>query len=144
VNQARKFSRCESGASLVEFAVVAPFLILLLIGLIDLGRYTYDGILAANAARAGVQYGAQNLQTAVDATGIENAAVADAQSLPNLSASPSPYCLVGGAVSSCTTAGAVPYIKVVATGTFTPLIKYPGIPSSVQVTGSAVLRIETK
>jgi Flp pilus assembly protein TadG len=140
----RRFTRCEAGASLVEFAIVLPFLVLLLIGLIDFGRYTYDGILAANAARAGVQYGAQTLVTADDIAGIKSAALADAQSLPGLTASPTPYCLVNGVVGSCTTAGAVPYIKVVTSGTFTPLIKYPGIPASVPVTASALMRVETE
>ncbi len=134
----------ESGASLVEFALVAPFLALLLIGMIDFGRYTYDGILAANAARAGVQYGAQSLITAVDTTGIEKAAIADAGSLPNLSASPQPYCLANGAIASCTTSGAVPYVKVVTSGTFTPLIKYPGLPASLSITGTAVMRVESQ
>lgn len=140
--RAGRFARCDSGASIVEFAVLLPFLAFLLVGLIDFGRYTYCGILAANAARAGVQYGAQNLQTAEDTTGIKNAALKDAQNLPNLQASPSPYCLSAGAVAACTTSGAVPYLKVVASGTFTPLIKYPGLPNQIIVTGSAIERIE--
>ena len=50
-DRTRTLVRCESGTSLVEFAIVLPFLALLLIGLIDFGRYTYDAVLAANAAR---------------------------------------------------------------------------------------------
>ncbi|HEY1883597.1 MAG TPA: TadE/TadG family type IV pilus assembly protein [Candidatus Cybelea sp.] len=136
--------KCDSGASLVEFAVVLPFLALLLIGLIDFGRYMYAGIVIANAARAAVQYGAQTPETAADTTGMKNAAIADAGGLPNVSASPLPYCLVNGVSGSCSTAGAVTYIKVVTSGTYTPLIRYPGLPASVPVSGSAVMRVESE
>jgi Flp pilus assembly protein TadG len=129
---------------MVEFAIVLPFLALLLIGLIDFGRYMYAGIVVANAARAGVQYGAQNLQKAADTTGMKNAAIADAGTLPNVSPSPTAYCLVGGSSGSCGAAGAVPYVKVVTTGTYTPLIHYPGLPASLTVSGSAIMRVESE
>ena len=78
----KRLIRSEGGTSAVEFAIVAPVLIFLLIGLIDVGRYTYYGILAANAARAGAQYGAQSVYTAIDSPGMQNAALADGQNLP--------------------------------------------------------------
>lgn len=137
----RTLRKCDSGASLVEFAIVLPFLALLLIGLIDFGRYMYAGIVVASAARAGVQYGAQNLQKAADTAGMKSAALADAGSLPNVSPSPSAYCLVGGVSGSCGSSAAVPYVKVVTTGTYTPLIRYPGLPASLTVTGTAIMRV---
>jgi Flp pilus assembly protein TadG len=141
VNQARRLAKSEGGAALVEFAVILPVLALLLTGLIDFGRYMYDGIVAANAARAGAQYGAQNLFTAADTTGMKNAALQDAQNLANLSATPSSFCMSGSTVVTCGTAGAVAYVQVNTTGTFTPLIKYPGLPATVNLSGSAVLRV---
>jgi Flp pilus assembly protein TadG len=143
-DRTRTLVRCESGTSLVEFAIVLPFLALLLIGLIDFGRYTYDAVLAANAARAAVQYGAQNLQKAEDKLGMKAAAAADAPNLPGLTVTPNPYCSVSGVNATCTTAGAVAYVQVVATGNFTPLVKYPGLPSTVTVTGSALMRVENQ
>jgi Flp pilus assembly protein TadG len=140
----RALLRCESGTSLVEFAIVLPFLALLLLGLIDFGRYTYDGILAANAARAAVQYGAQNLQKAADVPGMKAAAVADAGSLSGLTVTPNGYCSVSGSNGLCTTSGAVAYVQATATGLFYPLIKYPGLPSQVSVTGYALMRVENQ
>jgi Flp pilus assembly protein TadG len=140
----RALVRCESGTSLVEFAIVLPFLAILLIGLIDFGRYTYDAILAANAARAAVQYGAQNLQSARDTLGMTAAGAADAKGLSGLLVTPTGYCSVSGVTSPCTTSGAVAYVKVVASGTFYPLVSYPGLPSSVVVTGSALMRVENQ
>ena len=45
--------KSQRGSAMVEFAVVLPMLAMLMIGLIDVGRYTYFAIMAAHAARAG-------------------------------------------------------------------------------------------
>jgi Flp pilus assembly protein TadG len=136
--------RSESGAALVEFAVVAPVLLLLLLGLIDFGRYMYDGILAANAARAGAQYGAQTMITAANSAGMQNAAYADAQNLPGMTVNNATYFCANssGTTVTCGTAGAIAYVKVTTTGQFTPIIKYPLLPSSVPVSGSSIIRVE--
>ena len=65
-NAARSLAACESGSALAEMAIVLPLLVLLLIALIEVGRYGNYTIRAGNAARAGVQYGAQNTITAAD------------------------------------------------------------------------------
>ena len=68
---------------MIEFALILPVLALLLIGVIEIGRFTYFSVLAANAARAGAQYGAQGPTTAGDSTGMIAAATQDGQSLSN-------------------------------------------------------------
>ena len=72
-------SRGERGTSLLEFALVLPILLLLLLGVIEIGRYAEMSIQVASAARAGAQYGAQNLATAADSPGIQTAALRDSQ-----------------------------------------------------------------
>jgi Flp pilus assembly protein TadG len=143
-----KAFRSDSGASLVEFAVLAPVMLLLLIGLIEIGRFAYFSILAANGARAGVAFAAQNLSTAIDTTGIQNAAVQDAQNLSQFTAKPNFYCLSSSGTSvTCPAAGATPapgevyWVQVQVTGTFNSLFKYPGIPQSVLVSGTSTMRI---
>jgi Flp pilus assembly protein TadG len=135
---------------MVEFALVAPVLLFLLVGLVDVGRYTYDGILAASAARAGVQYGTQNVSTAADVAGIKNAALQDALNMPNLSIANGivvqHLCSVSGAapvacVAGSSGTGTVYYVKVQVTGTFSSLVNYVGIPSTVPVSGSAIMRV---
>lgn len=145
---ARKLVRSEAGASLVEFAILAPVLIFLLIGVIDVGRYTYDGILAANAARAGVQYGALSQKNWSDLTGMQTAALNDAQNLTGLTATPTHFCTLAGVVTTCPAQGAsstppptlVYYVEVDTSGPFYPLVQYPGIPS-ITVSGKAVMRV---
>lgn len=51
-------SRSQSGQTMLELALLLPFLLLLLFGVIEMGRYMYISILVANAARAGAAYGA--------------------------------------------------------------------------------------
>src|SRR5689334_11227415 len=77
--QSRAGFRSESGQGLLEVALVTPLLLLLLLGVVDLGRYAYEAILVGNAARAGAGYGAQNPYTAGDPTGICDAASDDFQ-----------------------------------------------------------------
>lgn len=134
-------SKSESGTALVEFALVAPVLVILLIGLIDFGRYMYDGILAANAARAGAAYGAQTLRTADDNVGMTAAAQSDSQGIA-LTVNPGHVCMVNNAPVSCGTTNETVYVQVNTTGTFVPLVTYPGLPSSVTVKGSSMMRVE--
>jgi Flp pilus assembly protein TadG len=146
-------SRNESGQALVEVAILLPVFILLLVGAIDFGRFAYDGILIGNAARAGVQYGALNLVTVTDAAGMQTAAVDDMQSIAGARATASaPYCACASAPSvinvSCTSTTVcsgsdhrLTYAKVVATGTFSPWIAYPGLPRSITITRTAVMQV---
>lgn len=158
----RTLMRNERGTSLLELALITPLLLLLLLGIIEIGRYAELSILVANAARAGVQYGAQNLATAADNTGIHNAALNDGQNVPGLTVSPpsngyvppsgtTSYVLCGcsdtaltgtcPAVGCSSPAHPLVYVQVDTTGTFGSLFRYPGIPSSISVNGSAAMRV---
>ncbi|MGH9775085.1 MAG: TadE/TadG family type IV pilus assembly protein [Candidatus Acidiferrales bacterium] len=144
----------QSGSSLVELAFLLPLLSLLLLGTIDLGRLAYMSIELASAARAGVQYGQQNISSSQDITGMQAAALNDAPDLVgaangNLSAVASFLCQCsdGSSVSpgcttppSCSGTHMVNYVKVVTSATFKPWIPYPGIPSSLPMNGLAVMR----
>ena len=143
--------RNESGTSLIEFALTAPFLCLLLIGIVEIGRFTFFAILAANAARAGAQYASQNLGTAVNAPQIQSAALQDAQSLSNWQVTATPLCSTGGAPPiQCNGTGTAPsesmvyYVKVQVAGTFTSLLNYPGIPNSFPITATAIMPVTSQ
>jgi len=60
--------RSERGANLVEAALVVPILILILAGVVDLGRAFYSYIAIANAAREGARAGARFTCLSGDAT----------------------------------------------------------------------------
>ncbi len=150
----RRLLRCENGASMIEFAVIAPFLVLVFMGLIELGRYAYYSILASHAARAAVAYGSENTTSAEDFAGMRRAAVADAGGL-------AVWTTAGqGAITSQTSvrstaerwppaASADPrrrrntvyYVSATVTGRFNTLIHYPALPDQVWVSGSSTMRV---
>jgi Flp pilus assembly protein TadG len=144
----RRLARADGGTGLIEFAFALPVLLFLLIGLIDVGRYTYLGVLAQHAARAGVQYGSQSVMSAVSTAAIQNAALQDAQGLSSWQVAHTIICTVNSEPSQCpvnntnaVSPNLVYYVQVQVTGTFNPLVSYPGIPSSIPVTGTAQMRI---
>lgn len=67
----------ENGQALIELALTLPLLLLILVGMLDLGRVYYAQITITNAAREGARYGASSPFTDSD---IKAAAVAEAAS----------------------------------------------------------------
>src|SRR5438477_12753384 len=55
--------RCRGGAAAMEFALMAPVLVTMVLGCVDFGRFAYNYIAVTNAARAGAAYGAMNNYT---------------------------------------------------------------------------------
>lgn len=86
----RRKARGDHGATLVEFAIIAPLLFLLLFGVIEFGRViaTYTGVMTA--AREGARYGSTvgdspttpGLPRYLDCQGIRSAAMARAVLVP--------------------------------------------------------------
>jgi Flp pilus assembly protein TadG len=141
----------QRGASIVEMAYFMPFLLLLLIGVIDFGRAYYLSIEVANAAYAGAQYGVQNSGDTVGH--IQSAATNDANDVPGISATATLGCECSNdaatAQSPCTSAPPtctgsntlVQYVQVTTTATYTPLFPWPKLPSSFPLSGNAKLRL---
>ncbi len=153
----------QSGQSLVEFAIMLPLLLLLVLGVIEIGRYAYVGILVGNAARAGVAYGSQSHITAGDITGITAAVNNDYQNNGNFRDNNNNVitaltvtkaydcgCDNSGTISvvGCNTVcpigqHLVVSLQVTASGNFSSLFRYPGIPTPLSVSRTATMRIGT-
>ena len=147
--------RSESGQSLIEVALLLPFLVLMMLGVIELGRYAYIGILVGNAARAGAAYGIESLPQSVDTVNISLAAQNDfqnnGQSGLTVTSSVSCGCDSGGSVTSSACIGAgsgscasghwVVIVSVTASGTFNSLFNYPGISSSITISRTSSMRV---
>jgi Flp pilus assembly protein TadG len=156
----RRLSRIrhpQSGQSLLELAFLVPLLLLLALGVIEVGRYAYIAILVGNAARAGTAYGTQSLPQSVDTVGITTAADNDfqnnGQNVGDLAITSSVSCGCDGsgtvAAAACTGVGAgtcasghwVVVLSVTASGTFSSLFNYPGIPASITVSRTSSMRV---
>ena len=68
----RKFRDSERGQSLVEFAMILPFFLVLLFALVDFGRAFYTWLLVTNAAREGARAAAVQMDSAAIDTRIYN------------------------------------------------------------------------
>ena len=159
----------QSGQAMLEVALVLPILLILALGVIEIGRYAYIVILVGNAARAGADYGAQSHLQSIDTTGIQNAAYYDfagttssstiktnGQLYSNLTVTSAVSCGCdsGGTITSygcttatyanagtCATGNWVVVVSVTASGTFNSLFRYPGIPATLSVSKTASIPV---
>lgn len=145
----RTLASAAGGNSAVEFAFIAPILIYLFIGAIDFGVGIYRQMQVKQAAQAGAGYAVVN---GFNSTAVSQAVV-NATSFSGVSANPAPtsYCGCATATSvvpaTCGTActdGTMPgtYVGVYSSGQYTPLLRYPYVPSSFSLSGKAEVRIQ--
>ena len=144
----------ESGQTLIELAVSAPLLLHMLLGMVEFGRMTYAAIEVSNAARAAAQYGAANGGALSDSSGMLNAAQTDALDMPSSPSlawvtgypTTSCYCANAKATSvSCNSISSTTCVGSHLEGTITvklqvayaPLIHWPGLPTTITLTGYA-------
>jgi Flp pilus assembly protein TadG len=136
----------ENGSAMAELVIAIPILLLLAMGVADYARIYYAGITVANAAEAGVHYGVARTGTSVVDSMIMAARLdAGSMTLDSVAAGQTCRCPGTGVVScglgTCGTYG-VPqiYDSVWVQKNVALVIRYLGLPSSVTVTRSAVLR----
>lgn len=140
----------RGGSSFIETAILIPALLVVCCGTMDFARIVYAGIEIANAARAGVQYGALTPGNSGDTTGMAQAAVNDAADLglSNVTATARNFCGCNsgtGEVSCSTTScGTTPsgYVSVTANYTFNTLLHMPGLPQTIVLTRTAKMRAQ--
>lgn len=141
--------RSQTGAAVIEMAVITPLLLLMVLGVADFGRVLYRAITLSHAARAGAAYGAQSNWFTVDAAGIQQAAEEDAQNIGAITVTSQPVCeCTGGTPVSCTGGSCAGYgvprvfVQVTTTQTFQTVVPYPGIPNTVSLTRTAKVRVQ--
>lgn len=141
----RLFFQSESGSSLVELGVAMPVLFLLLMGVIDFGRAYYLANEVAGAAHAGAVYGSQY---PTDVSGMANAVKLDAPDVPGIGASVVWGCecsdgsnqIAGCSSTPSCPANIVYYVQVRASAPYSPILPWPGIPSSLTLADTATMR----
>jgi Flp pilus assembly protein TadG len=134
---------------MVELAVALPILILMAVGIMDYGRVFFTSIAVSNAARAGAEWGAQNLGVNSDKfTQMGDFAKLEGAQAGTINVSANRTCRCGVTVVTCSTASdcgggygpAAEYIEVTASKTVALLIKYPGLPTSINISRTATFR----
>ena len=138
------------GVAGVEFAFFATALILLTVSALEFGMGFYRKMQVYDAAQAGAQYVIKNGYTSSSSV---TSAVTSATANSEITASPAPSQSCGCPAASgitATTCGnscadgtlAATYVTVSASGTYTPILSYPGLLSSYTFTSAATVRIK--
>jgi Flp pilus assembly protein TadG len=120
--------RHERGAAAVEFALVLPILLVILLGIIDFGLYVYSDLQLTHSARDAVRY--LSLGDVADASAVVDGLIAD----------PPPQTSVSGGV---TTGSPLGPCSVSVAGTYhclTPLPALIGIGQDLSINVSATMR----
>lgn len=107
-----RFRRRRQGQSLVELGVALPFVLLLMLGTLDLGRMFFDYIELRNAVREAAAYGSRN---PTDTAGIKSRVTSHGGFAAGATVSDPAF------TGSCTTVGATGEITVSASRVFVPL-----------------------
>ena len=140
----------RTGIAAIEFAIVIPLLMLLFVGLVDLGIGVYRSMEVKEAAQAGAQYAVVN---GFNASAISTA-VTSATRYASIAASPAPteFCgcpsntgvtnaACGSTCSSGYTAGT--YVTASAAATYYPSLLYSSLfPKSFALTAQSTVRIK--
>ena len=153
-----KLLQCERGTGFIEFAITLPLLVTLVMGIVEVGRYTAFSVRVSNAAHAGAQFAqSQGERTAYDSTDIFNAACQDSGFTCSSTASnnvmvisSSVVCTYsdGSADATCAEPGTGStlqrkmYAQVTTSATFTPLLNYPLFPNNVPVSATTVMQVD--
>jgi Flp pilus assembly protein TadG len=156
--KARRCSSSKQGQSTIEFALVVPVLIVLLLVVADFGQVLFVSIAVNNAARAGAQFGSQTNTNAANSTGIQRAACND-YGVSNLGAcqsilspttsqctclSLSPQTPANCAASYCANSPQATYVTVNTSASFSTILalQFLGIPSTMTLTGKAIMQVQ--
>ena len=130
------FWSCDRGQALVELALTAPVLIILVLGAVDFGRVYYAQVAVTNAAQNGATYASQDTTAATDTAGIKAAAMADMGDLLNTSPTNPDVTVATGADPQ----GRL-YADVTIEYTFSTIFPWPGLADSFSVDRTVRARV---
>ncbi len=140
--------RHRAGNVTIEFGFVILFMATLAVGAYDFGNLGYQKIALTSAARAGAQYGVQDLVTAADTVGMVQAArndAADTDEELNITARQYCSCPSQGEVSCSVICDddsfSYMYVEVTAEEQIDLLFPYPYVTSPQSVASTNTMRV---
>ena len=137
----------DSGAAAVEFSFIAPLLILLIVGLVDMGNYIRNRMKLEQISRASVDFILQggeeaNIQQEVLTYYVGEEANTYALSTERICTCEDGVAHECGAITCGQGDHSRQYVQVSVDKTFSTLFPYPGIPSEISLSGSARMRLD--
>ena len=147
----KTFGRCwrgERGVAALELGLMTPFLVLFLVGVVELGTAAYEAMQAQNAAEAGAIYA---VHQGYDDTDAIEAAVEGATENDDVSASVEQFCACpsesGLITTDCDSAcdddnAPGQYVQIQAEVTHVALLSFPGFSVPETLRGTSLVRVE--
>jgi len=161
----KRFFSDTQGGALVEVALSAPLMVVMMVGAFELGRLAHHSIEVENAARAGSSYGSMNTKNAtINSATIIQAAQNDAPDLANLTVQTNSTCVcetlntssgtatfnpssgtvacTNAVITSCTAESAtsvqiaISYVRVTSTSNVSSVF-----PGAVSLNGYSLMRV---
>lgn len=141
-------SESESGTAAIEFGLAIPLLLIMLMGIVELGCAMYESMQVHNSVEVGALYAAQS---GGDLAGTATAVV-NATGTQGITAAPAPVQFCGcpsdsGIVTSSCSAtcanGNTPgtYVRVSASLAHQTILPYPGLPLPTTMTAQSTIRL---
>lgn len=136
--------RGRRGATVVEFAILLPFLMFLFVVAVDFSRVFYFGVVVENCARNGAYY-ASNYPNASylynDIYGYKNLDDAVLRDASNLYTAADPSTKPTYTVTYLGAAGSTQYVQVTVQWNFRSVTNFPGVPSLVKITRTVTMEM---
>jgi Flp pilus assembly protein TadG len=136
--------RERRGATVVEFAILLPFLMFLFVIAIDFARVFYFGVVVENCARNGAYFASDYPNASYlynDIYGykdLDDAILRDASTIYNKNdATTKPTYTV----TYSGTTGGTQYVTVTVQWNFRSVTRFPGVPSLVQITRTVTMEM---
>jgi Flp pilus assembly protein TadG len=136
--------KLERGTSLVEFALTFLMLFYLFVGALDFGFFGYALISVQSAARVGALYTSSAASHDADQVGACTDIMQELQSLPNYSSFSTGTCNASPltvSVTATTGLDSKTASRVTVTYQTPQLIPIPGLPGTLSITRSALMRV---
>ena len=139
-------TRLSAGQAATEMAFLIPVLALLLVAITDFGRVYSMSVAVNNAARSGVEYGAQDAINSQDIAGMQKVSMNDMSGIAGASATAQNFCECPGSSArfACpqqqACKGQLAYVQVQTAASFKTILSYPGVPSPVTINATAIMR----
>ena len=148
----RKWARTEDGVAAVEFALLVPIIMTLLVGIVDFGMFIHAHMRLEDLSRAAVQY----VVLGGNPDDMPGAVIESSQLYDNSVAAGQP--LVYTATHACECRDGVEtscdepacdsddyirsFYKVEVEGSYTPILPYPGMQSPFALTGESRMQYD--
>ena len=120
----------------MEFALLLPLLVLIVLGTVDFGRAFFAYVSVTNAARNGADFASIGEDASADLVGIRQAVADELEDLSNITVSNPTVSVLNDLDSQ----GRL-QTHVTVDYTFSPLFPWPGIPEAISVARTVTARV---